>query len=191
MTRLRAFLADERGTATIEFLMFFPIVFIIFLASFESSFYMIRHVMLERSVDIVVRDIRLGNLDYLKTQSQYAQNDALKDLICGTSILNAKQTCKDSMRIWLQAVSTADFEMKAPPRFCVDRLENIDPATDPGPAVEEFKLGDDNDIMLMRICLKEEPLFPTTIIGAGLIAGGENDGSYALMTTSIFVNEPG
>ena len=43
----------------------------------------------------------------------------------------------------------------------------------------------------MQICLKEEPMFPTSVIGAGLIAGGENDGSYALMTTSIFVNEPG
>ena len=45
--------------------------------------------------------------------------------------------------------------------------------------------------MLLRICLKEEPMFPTSIIGAGLISAGEEDGSYALMTTSVFVNEPG
>jgi hypothetical protein len=191
MTSFRTFIADERATATVEFVLFVPIVILIFLASFESSYYMIRHVMLERSVDIVVRDIRLGNLDYLKLQSQYEQHDTLKELICGTSILGDTDICKDSMKIWLQTVSTADFEMDPPPRYCVDRLEDIDPATDPGPSAEEFKLGDDNEIMLMRICLKEEPLFPTSVVGAGLVAGGENDGSYALVSTSIFVNEPG
>jgi hypothetical protein len=191
MTRFGAFLADERGTATIEFVFFVPIVILIFLASVESSYYMVRHVMLERSVDIVVRDVRLGNLDYLKGQSQYAQHDKLKELICKTSLLNAGQTCKDSLKIWMQTVSTADFEMNPPPRYCVDRLEFVDPATDPGPGVDEFKLGDDNEVMLMRICLKEEPMFPTSVVGAGLVAGGEEDGSYALVTTSIFVNEPG
>lgn len=190
MTRIRAFLSDENGTATIEFVFIVPTVMLIFLASFESSYFMICHVSLERSVDIVVRDIRLGKMDYLKTQSQSAQHTALKELICETSILNSKQTCVDSMRIWMQAINTADFAMVAPPRACVDRSEPIDPL-DPGPSTAEFKFGDDNEIMLLRICLKEEPMFPTSVIGAGLIAGGENDGSYALMTTSVFVNEPG
>ncbi len=190
MTRLGAFLADERGTATIEFVFIIPIVMIIFFASFESSYYMVRHVMMERSVDLVVRDIRLGKLDYLKTQSQAAQHAALKNLICGTSILSDVGTCVDSMKIWMQAINTADFEMKAPPRDCVDRLETIDPLA-PGPPATDFKLGDDNEIMLLRICLKAEPMFPTTAVGAGLIANGEDDGSYALFTTSVFVNEPG
>ena len=186
MTRLRAFLSDETGTATIEFVLIVPVVMLILLASIESSYFMIRHVMLERSVDIVVRDIRLGNLDYLKTQPQATQHATLKTLICEESILNSKDTCVASMKIWLQTVSTASFDVNAP-RFCVDRLEKIDPP----PTTTQFKLGDDNEVMLMQICLKEEPMFPTSVIGAGLIAGGENDGSYALMTTSIFVNEPG
>jgi hypothetical protein len=190
MTALRAFLADEGGTATIEFVFIVPIVMMIFLASIESSYFMVRHVSLERSVDIVVRDIRLGKLDYLKSQTQAEQHNTLKSLICGTSILNSKQTCIDSMRIWMQAINTADFAMVAPPRACVDRSEPINP-DDPGPPATEFKFGEDNEIMLLRICLKEEPMFPTTIVGAGLIAGGEEDGSYALMTTSVFVNEPG
>jgi hypothetical protein len=190
MTGFRAFLADDAGTATVEFVFIVPIVMLIFLASFESSYFMVRHVMLERSVDLVVRDIRLGKLDYLKTKSQYEQHVALKTLICGTSILSAKDTCVDSMRIWMQAINSADFEMKAPPRFCEDRLEDIDPLKT-GPSTTEFKFGDDNEIMLLRICLKEEPMFPTSVIGAGLIADGEDDGSYALITTSVFVNEPG
>jgi TadE-like protein len=190
MTRIRAFQADETGTASIEFVFIVPIVMLIFLASIESSYFMVRHVMLERSVDVVVRDIRLGKMDYLKSKSQAEQHAALKSTICETSILNAKLTCIDSMRIWMQAINTANFDMIAPPRSCVDRSEPIDPL-DPGPSATEFKFGDDNEIMLLRICLKEEPMFPTSVIGAGLIADGESDGSYALMTTSVFVNEPG
>lgn len=190
MTCIRAFLADEGGTASIEFVFIVPIVMLIFLASIESSYFMVRHVMLERSVDMVVRDIRLGKLDYLKDKTQAEQHATLKSLICGTSVLNSKATCIDSMKIWMQAINTANFDMVAPPRDCVDRTEPIDPL-DPGPSTAEFKFGDDNEIMLLRICLKEEPMFPTSVIGAGLIADGENDGSYALLTTSVFVNEPG
>lgn len=182
MTRARAFLADESGTATIEFVFVIPIVLMIFMASMESSLFMARSVMLERSVDIVVRDIRLGVLDGL-THAQ------LKTRICETSALvNSVQTCVDSMRIWMQPINTADFAMVAPPRSCVDRSAPIDPLQEP--TGEEFMFGADNEIMLMRICLKEQPMFPTTVIGASLIRD-ETDGNYALLTTTVFVNEPG
>lgn len=184
MTGLRAFLADETGTASIEFVLVIPIVMTIFMASIESSFYMVRHVMLERSVDIVVRDIRMGNLDDL-------DHKELKELFCTNSgLVPDVGTCVDSMKIWMQPINTANFAMVAPPRDCVDRAAPIDPL-DPGPGPTEFRFGTDNEIMLLRICLKEEPMFPTTLVGAQFISYGENDGSYALMTTSVFVNEPG
>ncbi|AZL58367.1 pilus assembly protein [Tabrizicola piscis] len=181
MMAMRTFLADERGTATIEFVLLVPIILTIFFASFESSFYMIRSVMLERSVDIVVRDIRLGNLDNI-------DHSDLKELFCETSALVANiADCVDAMAVWMQPINTATFAMVAPPRYCVDRDEDIILEPTPG----EFAYGSDNDIMLLRICLKEEPMFPTTIIGAGLMEGGEDDGSYAIVVTSVFVNEPG
>jgi TadE-like protein len=182
MTGLRSFLADEGGTATIEFVLIVPIITTIFMASFEASLFMLRHVMLERSVDIVVRDIRLGNLDGL-THAQ------LKRRICETSALVATvQTCVDSMRIWMQPINTADFAMVAPPRSCVDRSQPIDPLLEP--TGSEFAFGVDNEIMLLRICLKEEPMFPTTAVGAALIRD-EADNNYALLVTTVFVNEPG
>lgn len=183
MTRLRTFLADERGTAAIEFVFIIPIVMMIFMASFESSLFMARHVMLERSVDIVVRDIRLGKLDDLNPAQ-------LKELICEESALvNTVAACVNSMRIWMQPIDTANFAMIAPPRSCIDRGQPINTNIENNAA--EFRFGTDNEIMLMRVCLKEDPMFPTTIVGAGLIADGENDGGYALVTTSVFVNEPG
>lgn len=182
MTWLQDFLSDESGTASIEFCFVIPIAMTIFMASVEASLYMARHAMLERSVDIVVRHIRMGHYDAL-THTQ------LKTEICQGGILTVTvQTCVDAMKIWMQPINTANFAMVAPPRFCMDTSQPITPLQDP--TGTEFAYGSDNEIMLMRICLKEDPMFPTSIIGAGMIAG-EPDGAYALVTTTVFVNEPG
>jgi len=182
MTWLRRFLADETGTASIELLYVLVPTMLLFMGSFESSLFMIRHVMLERSVDIVVRDIRLGNLDGL-THAE------LKELICDTSALvHSVDTCVESMWIWMQPIDTANFDMLAPPHACVDRSEEFNPLL--VPTGDEFAFGADNEIMLMRICLKEEPMFPTSALGASMIRD-ETDGSYALIATTVFVNEPG
>jgi hypothetical protein len=181
LTRLRRFLADESGTASIEFIFMFPIVFLIFTASFEASLYMVRHVMFERAVDIVVRDIRLGNMDGVSHVD-------LKREICRTGMMvGSINTCVDSMRIWMQPISTADFAMVAPPRSCVDKSQPINTEDPPG---AEFAYGEDNEIMLMRICWKEEPMFPTTMISIRM-PQDPVDGNYALVVTSVFVNEPG
>lgn len=182
MTGLRKFLADETGSAAIEFCFIIPIVMTIFMASIESSLYMNRHAMLERSVDIVVRDIRLGNYDSL-THAE------LKEQICDGGMLGkSKQNCIESMLIWMQPINTATFAMVVPPNTCVDKSQPIDPLQIP--TGSEFSYGSDNEIMLMRICIKEEPIFPTSVVGAAMIAT-QNDDHYALMTTTVFVNEPG
>jgi hypothetical protein len=191
MTRLRAFLADDNGTATIEFVFIIPIVMTIFMASIESGLFMVRHVMLERSVDIVVRDIRLGRLDYLAKETQSKQHEDLKQIICSTSVLAKTITkCMEGMRISMQAVNTANFDMPLTNAPCRDEPKPFDPA-DPGPPATEFKFGSDNEIMLMRVCLLERPLFPSTVIGAGMVAAAGGKGVYAIQTTTIFVNEPG
>jgi hypothetical protein len=185
MIAWRTFLADERGTATIEFVILVPIILTIFFASFESSFYMIRSVLLERSVDIVVRDIRLGKLDGVNHRK-------LKQSICETAALvYSVDACIDKMRIWMQPVNTATFSMVLPERNCMDKAAKIDPLLDP-PATE-FAFGTDNDIMLLHICLLEQPLFPTTIVGSALVAnnGNGDEENYGLVVTSVFVNEPG
>jgi hypothetical protein len=155
---------------------------LLFMGSFESSLFMIRHVMLERSVDIVVRDIRLGNLDGL-THAQ------MKELICETSALvQSVDTCVSHMKIYMSPIDSANFTMPTIPRVCVDNVEDIQPLDEP--TGTEFVFGADNEIMLIRICLKEEPMFPTSALGASMIRD-QADGNYALIATTVFVNEPG
>jgi hypothetical protein len=176
-----AFLSDESGTATIEFVLTFPIVVIIFCASFESSLFMLRTVSLERSVDIVVRDLRLGALGSISHWD-------LKREICDTGILlGNKSDCQKALQIELQPISTVNFAMPAAPVVCRDRNVPINAAV--VPAADQYALGDGNQIMLMRVCLQADPMFPTTVFGVQMNRTGP-DGGYSIVTTSTFVNEP-
>ena len=180
MKKLHRFLKDDRGTATIEFLFVFPVIFLVFTASFESSMYMARSIMLDRSVDLVVRQLRLGNYANISHQQ-------LKERICETGVMAAsKADCTNKMRIWMQPVNTANFNMVAPVVACVDKADEINVAD---PPANEFATGTDNDIMLLRICLKEWPMFPTS--GISVKMPTQPDGSVAMIVTSVFVNEPG
>lgn len=180
MTLFRRFLKDETGTATIEFLFVFPIIFTIFTASFESSMYMARYAMLDRGVDIVVRQIRLGAFANMTHQ-------LLKQKICESGLMiDSKTTCMNRLRIWMQPVNTADFNMAAPPKTCVEKASEVNTTE---PPANEFAYGTDNDIMLLRICFKEWPMFPTTAVSVKMPP--EPDGSVAMIVTSVFVNEPG
>jgi hypothetical protein len=180
MTSIRHFLQDESGTGPIEFVFVFPVIFLVFTASFESSMFMARYVMFERAVDQVVRQIRLGNYRNFSHQD-------LKRTICSEGLLvKTIETCMNNMKIWMQPINTADFRMLAPPKNCVDRVQDMNLTE---PPANEFAYGTDNDIMLLRICLKQKPMFPTTLVSMNMAS--EPDGTAALIVTSTFVNEPG
>jgi hypothetical protein len=181
LSLFRSFLKNEDGTASIEFLFVFPIIFTIFMASTEAGLMTAKHVMLERSVDIVVRGIQIGAYNTM-------DHAGLKQRICSESVLTASITeCVDSMKIWMQPIDTSTFAMTAPPSYCVDKSEAIDPNWKP--PVGTFDQGDEDEIMLLRICLKEDPIFATTLFGAQMTPYG-TDGYYAIYTNSVFVNEP-
>jgi hypothetical protein len=180
MTKLAQFLKDERGTATIEFLLVFPTIFLIFTASFESSLYMAKYVMFERSIDLVMREVRLGNATGMTHQ-------LLKESICKSGMLvRSKADCLSRMRLWMQPVNTANFDIQLPDTVCVEKASEVN---DEEPPANEFAYGVDNDIMLLRVCMKERPIFPTTAVSVKMPR--EDDGSVAMIVTTVFVNEPG
>jgi hypothetical protein len=180
MNKLGAFFRDESGEAVIEFIFIFPIIFLIFTASFESSMFMARAIMFERAVDLTVRQLRLGTLDQPSHQ-------VLKETICRSGMLvGSISNCINSLKIWMQPVNTGTFTMAAPPRSCVDKSQPIVTAN---PPTNEFAYGTDNDIMLMRVCMKEDPMFPTTAVSVKMPV--DADGSYVMLVTTTFVNEPG
>lgn len=176
--RLRRMWRREDGTASIEFVMFVPVVVTIFMASIESGFYMIKHVMLERGVDMVMRDYRLGNMGL-------PEYEDLRDQICdATPIIH---NCRSELKLWVSPVNTATWEMPIDPAevaYCGDNNGNKEEESEGG-----LTHGGSNQIMFIRVCTLAEPIFPTTGIGLKLRADSLH-GGYQLATATVFVNEP-
>ena len=87
---LSRFRKSESGQSTIEFAITFPAVLVILLSGIELGFVNLHHAMLERAVDMTVRDIRLGT-------GTAPQHDAIKDLICQRA--GFIDNCADSLRL--------------------------------------------------------------------------------------------
>lgn len=168
---MRGFLA-EKGTASIEFVICVPAVMMIFMASIESGAFMTRMIMLERSVDNVMRELRLGQIPNPTVA-------LLKDEICDGSII--MRNCASNITIDLQPVSTTTWSFPSGAVDCVDRDNDITPAT-------TFNPGAAHEIMMVRVCVIQDAIFP--FAGIGLKLAQDASGGYALATTTAFVNEP-
>ncbi len=178
----RAF-GREDGNATIEFCIVLPILFSIFMMSFEAGLLMMRSVLLERATDLTMRELRLGNF----ANPNVAM---LKTEICNrTVIIN---NCADSIRIELRPVSQVTWALPATATECRDRNEEIQ-------IPETFDAGSQNELMLVRVCVLQKAIFPTlglgddsafVGLGAGLVENNPGYGEYGLVATSTFVNEP-
>lgn len=173
MRRLaKGFRDDERGTAAIEFAMSVPLLITIFMASFESGLLMVRSIMLEQSVDMTMRELRLGHYPL-------ATANSLKAEICNRTVIFS--SCNDNLMIEMTRVSTSTWSMPSTHVTCVNRDEDIQPVT-------ALQIGQQNDMMLVRVCIVQDALFPSTGIGLGLPK--DTQGGYSLVAVSAFVTEP-
>ncbi len=162
----------EDGNATIEFVLLFPAFMTLFLVVFETGLLMTRGVMLDRGVDIAMRQLRLGTLDPMT-------HDGLKAKICEQSVIIPD--CNNSVLVELRPISTTTWEPLAQAATCVDRTEDVQPVLD-------FESGASNEMMLVRVCAVFDPFFPTTGLAAQMKL--DDSGAYALVATSAYVNEP-
>lgn len=171
--RLRRAWRDESGVATVEFVMALPILLAVFSASFESGLMMTRSIMLEQSLDMVMRELRLGH---------YVAPDAelLKEEICSRTVIFSD--CKASLMIELQPISTSTWAMPAEAATCADRDLDIQPVT-------SLQIGQQNDLILVRACIVQDAIFPTTGIGLRLTRV-DAGGGYEIVAVSAFSNEP-
>jgi hypothetical protein len=163
---------DESGTATIPFVIFLPFFLTLVISSLEMGLLMMRHVMLERALDLAVRDLRLGIW-------VPASNIDLKQRICNYA--GILPDCMNAVLVELRPVSKITWQPLSSGPVCVDRTAQVQPLT-------EFITGTSNDMMLVRACVKVEPMFPMTGIGFSLPK--DASGAYSLVSSTAFVNEP-
>jgi Flp pilus assembly protein TadG len=163
---------DDSGTATIEFAILFPFFVYVLMGGYEIGYYTVSSTMLDRGLDIAIRDVRLGKMETVDLAS-------LKTSVC--SYATFVRNCEDNILIALEPVQAANFSPPASYAKCIDRSENVDP-------VVTFTDGSENELMLVRACVNVDPIFPTTWLGAQL-QSFEGSG-YAMVSTAGFVNEP-
>ncbi len=162
---------SEDGNATVEFVLLFPALITLFLMVVETGVLMTRGVMLDRAVDIAMRQLRLGTLDPMTPAG-------LKSAICSNAVIIPD--CTNVLTVELRPISTDTWTPLGGSATCINRNENIDP-------VLEFTPGITNEMMLVRVCAKFDPFFPSGQLAAQIAT---EDGGYALVAMSAYVNEP-
>ncbi|MFN6978644.1 MAG: TadE/TadG family type IV pilus assembly protein [Gemmobacter sp.] len=177
MTRIatwafRRFRRDERGSMTIEVALMLPLFITLLLCTVEAGMLMVRHTMLDRSLDMVVRDLRLGRY----TNPTVAQ---LRNDICAKTVV--MPNCARDVMLEMRPISRATWDVPTGRQPCIDRTTDIEPAT-------TFIPGGANQLVIVRLCAIFNPLFPTTPWGLRLPL--DASGGYQLLAMSTFVNEP-
>jgi len=173
---LRHFGQDESGNGTIEFVLILPAFIAIFLSTFELGMLMSRQVMLDRGLDMAVRQVRLG---LVSADAENSLHDVLKARICDNTALIPN--CLNEIRLEMQPIDPRNWSIIPDAVDCVDR-------DDPSQAARTFVAGLSNQLMILRACALFDPYFPTTGLGAALprMSGG----AYGLISVSSFVIEP-
>lgn len=168
----RRFRKSETGSATIEFVFVFIFFFSALAAAVEMGMLNFRHAMLERAVDLTIRDIRLGT-------GNVPAHSELLTIICDRAAIIPQ--CQGNLRLEMISVDPRAFGTFGQSADCLNGAE------DPRP-VRAFVSGQDNDLMLIRACLKYQPIFPTA--GLGNVLSKDSQGYAHMLVTSSFVQEP-
>lgn len=176
MTRLNKLLTrfrrEEDGNSTIQFVVVFPLFVILLGTAFELGAITVREASLERALDQVVRDIRLSS-------GAVPQHDEIKTQIC--AIAPIIKDCEASLRLEMIQLDPRNWTTPVGAPDCTDSSATVAP-------VRNFDNGQENDLMLLRVCAKVDPIFPGTGLGKELVKDGS--GRYALIAKSAFVQEP-
>ncbi len=170
-TRLRTLAGDCSGNATIEFVILFPFLMYMILSIAEAGSLMARSVMLDRGVELAMRELRLGLAPGIT-------HDQMKQRICDGAFLIGD--CTRAIQLELLPLSRAGGFLSGAAN-CVDRTGRIEP-------VVTFDPGSRGEIVLVRACLVVDPIFPG--MGLGAMLPVDASGGVRLTAASAFMNEP-
>lgn len=169
---IRRFGRDEDGNATVEFAILFPFFVFMFCAAVELGMITFRHSMLERGLDLAVRDVRL-------TTGANFQHDDIKDMTC--TYAGFLPDCGQNLRLEMLPVDMRNMNLPSADASCADHSIAVNPAT-------QFVNGQQNEMMLLRACYVFKPVFPLTGLGRHLST--DDAGNAAMVALSAFVQEP-
>ncbi|WP_371039206.1 MULTISPECIES: TadE/TadG family type IV pilus assembly protein [unclassified Rhodosalinus] len=157
---------------TIEFAIWMPLFMMILYATIELGIITMRHAMLERGLDMAVRDLRLST----GAPPQYSD---LRQSICDNAAIIPD--CTNALKLEMVPNDMRAWQSLPDKPDCVDRSEEVNP-------LREWTPGKSNELMLLRACLKFAPLTPASWLGQNMASDASGD--VALVVSSAFVQEP-
>ena len=169
----------ERGGSTVEFVLLLPAFLVVFISSMEGALLLTRQVMLERAVDIAVREIRLGPGETI-TQNH------VRSRICERARILPE--CDESLVVELVEIPTTTYAMPAGDVACSDRRAS--PTIRPDADFLSNRL---NRLVLLRACFAVDPMLHestfamTRTLASNLVS--DEHGAILMLASSAFTVE--
>lgn len=175
---LRRFRRNESGGPTVEFVLLFTPFIVLPMTGFEMGLLMTRHAMLERGLDMAIREIRLN------TGTEVDELE-MKRMICNAA--GILPDCMTNVRLEMRSLDMrhtgANIENQIP------RTASCTNVNKPFLPARNFSNGGANEVMIVRACGVFKPmLIPGVGVAFQLNQGVQ--GRYRLVSTSAFVMEP-
>ncbi|MDF1669096.1 MAG: pilus assembly protein [Roseovarius sp.] len=172
ITRLRRLAQREDGSAAVEFVIIFPVIATMIVMTLEVGFITLRQTLLDRGLDMAVREVRLGT-------GSAPQHDDIKEMVCEGAMFILD--CDTQLRLEMTPTDPRAFTTMDDQTDCTDESE-------PARPVRSFTPGQQNQLVLMRACVKYDPLFPEAILSRVLTK--DESGKAAITSITAFVQEP-
>jgi len=141
---LRRLVGERSGTAALEFALVAPVFLAIVFSTFEAGWMMTQATLLDRALDLTVREIRIGASDAPTTESQ------IRKAVCARAMVIPG--CEDAATVEMRLVEKgSDFPTAA--ATCVDRGTAAHPVT-------SFQNAARAKITFIRVCIVADPFTP-------------------------------
>ncbi len=176
MEKIKIFSRDQRGSASIEFVVLFPVAFGLIALNFDAAYLMLRYTNLESSLDKTVREVRLHG--FPSTEGGVSSADYFKAEICKRATLI--DNCEANLAVEMSPIDTSSGFTKPTQIQCIDRNETNQP-------VIEFTPGRQNDAVYLRACLVVDRFFPNSLPG---LFTTDASGGVQLVADTAYVVEP-
>ena len=171
---LSRFSSDEAGSSTVELTIVLAFFLMLVITMIEAGWLMTKSMMLDRGLEIAMRDIRLGK--YTNPTA-----DQVRGSICENAIVFAN--CQSLIKLELTPISnSADFPTDG--ADCADR-SITDLTLRPQ---DDFNAGSRSEVMFVRVCMIVDPL--VLRFGLGKMLDNDPNGGIQMIAMSAFVNEP-
>jgi Flp pilus assembly protein TadG len=171
---LRRLWQREEGSVTIPSVLFLPFFLMVLVSTVDLSMITIRQSLLDRAVDDTARIMRLGI-------EPMPDHTTLKRGICNRVAL--APDCMESLTVEVIEIDkkTWSTARAGTAVSCIDHSQQDS-------SEMLLQRGQEDQLMMMRVCMKIKPMMTSTGLGGQLIK--DSTGAIALVSVTAFVNEP-